>query len=172
MPEKIADVLDHVCAIDLQGNIHEIPTHELGLEDRGSIFKQQKDLFVVLAYFRLTEGSSVIIKKARKIIHDSRMRLRAINARHNPYTKQILGFTFVNNHSVYKGMSAKDLIANSGLRRSIIDSGMIHDIRTPNIICNTGVGTPWGYLRILDRIRNKVAQSANIDLQIEIDIVR
>ncbi|NCO11936.1 MAG: hypothetical protein COZ34_02350 [Candidatus Pacebacteria bacterium CG_4_10_14_3_um_filter_34_15] len=147
-----------------------------GLEMRNKsslLLKPGNTMFLLSAVFQLAEEDPELIEKARAIISAGRKRMRARNKQLNPHSVgKTLGYTFVSEHSAYKKSSAADLIKTSDLPKTLNFEGMHHSNETPNIISNTGNGTPQGYLKIAEIIRKAVFVAHNIELPLEIKIVK
>jgi len=58
------------------------------------------------------------------------------------------------------------------LPETIMIGGMVHAKSTANIIGNTGSGSAEGYLRVADLIQEVVLKEHNIELPLEVRVVR
>lgn len=174
LAKYIRDILIGVTLVDTTGNQIQLSAAELEMRDRKSILlKPDNPWFLSNAIFQLSEEDPNSIKKARKIISKGRKRMRARNKAKNPFSvRKTLGYTFVSKHPIHRDSSAIELIGSAGSLPSTIEiEGMMHSQETPNIIANTGSGTPDGYKRIADRIKEAVLADHGIELPLEVLIV-
>ncbi|KKS76475.1 hypothetical protein A3J20_05070 [Candidatus Gottesmanbacteria bacterium RIFCSPLOWO2_02_FULL_42_29] len=175
LPESIRQVLSWVEVVDENGDVVRMDTSQLEMHDRQSVFSQPDNTKIVLnVMFQLAEGDPEKIAKARTVINLGRQEMRKKNKEKNPWSVgATLGYTFVLNHPGYNGISATQLIGMTGrLPETIMIGGMVHAKSTANIIGNTGSGSAEGYLRVADLIQEVVLKEHNIELPLEVRVVR
>lgn len=174
IPKHFNTVLTAAELVRADGEVVVMTPDELEMCNRSSRLAQPtNDLFLIRAHFALKTGNPEEIAKIREVVHLGRCAMRANNREKNPYSVgKTLGYSFVLNHPAYHGVSANTLIATAdSLPDEMNIEGMYHSKATSNIICNTGSGTPDGYLRIADMIQEAVMKDHGIEMPLEVRVI-
>ena len=169
--DNIASLIENVTVIYPNGEIQELNADELAFGYRTSLFKNEK-VYVYKVKLKLKKRSDFLVNKISDIILTARKSNRKASKVRMGVITRSLGQSFQNNHPSYSDeRTAIDLIRVSNVH--ILEVGSIKQVPgIPGALYNSdGQGTAEQYLRLMDRILNKVKEKTGINLIPEISLM-
>ncbi|WP_418637892.1 UDP-N-acetylmuramate dehydrogenase [Winogradskyella sp.] len=154
------NILKKVRYLDLTDMlVKEKVNEELGFEYRNSMFQKQNDKIILKAWFQLTQGNRLEI---RKIMDESKARRWSKQPREYP-----------NSGSVFKrppGKFVGPMLDELGLKGFTIGGAQISK-KHSGFIVNVDNATGNDILSVIDHVKTKVKEVFNIDLEVEQRII-
>lgn len=154
---SISDVLYEVELINSEGQISRLKRDEMGFSYRRSSLPS--DCIITRANVRLIpEDKKNIRKKTREFLN--------MKKDSQPVNELSLGCVFKNPEGYFAGK----LIDDAGCK-GISEGGIIVSNKHANFFVNRGGGTATDYLRLIDRVRDKVFKVFGTSLELEIRLI-
>ncbi|WP_299119787.1 UDP-N-acetylmuramate dehydrogenase [uncultured Winogradskyella sp.] len=154
------NILKKVRYLDLTDmSVKEKVNEELDLEYRNSMFQKQKDKIILKAWFQLTSGDSL---KIRKIMNESKDRRWSKQPREYP-----------NSGSVFKrppGKFVGPMLDELGLKGFTVGGAQVSK-KHSGFIVNVNNATGEDILNVIKHVQNKVNENFNINLEVEQRII-
>ncbi|MBC6369210.1 UDP-N-acetylmuramate dehydrogenase [Algoriphagus sp. AK58] len=156
----ISDVLQKVRFLDLKNlQFKELEKDQVNLNYRSSIFQDNSDAIILKAWFLLSLGEPIVI---RKKMHESKCRRWSIQPREYP-----------NCGSVFKrppGVFVGPMIDELGLKGFSIGGAQVSE-KHSGFIVNRGNASGEDILRLIAEIKYQVKDNFGIDLEVEQRII-
>lgn len=152
--KELKDVLVKVTIVDEDGNIREVPVHDLSLSYRSSVFP---DDWIITSLTLKTEPQSP--DETLKIINEQ----KAYRMKSQPHNEKTAGSTFKNP----EGLRAWELIKKSGCAELQVNGAKVSE-KHCNFLINTGNATASDIETLGETIIQRVKDETSITLEWEI----
>lgn len=158
---EIQSCLDIVRVYEPSGKrLLDFTPRSLEMDYRHSMFKRRKDLIVLGASFRLTEGDrDEMTYDVRKMVMNR---------------KNTLPLSFPNAGSIFKrpapGISPGRLIEDAGCKGLTVGGAMVSH-KHANFIVNAGNATSSDVMALIDMVVERVSRTCGIKLETEIEVL-
>ena len=152
---SLSDVVTSVLVLNSDYEFVEMSSTELGFSYRDSIFKKNKNLYIVLANIKLEQGDEQEILE-----RVSKRRVKRLETQ--PLDMPSAGSVFRNPI----GMHAGELIENCGLKGFSIGGAMVSD-KHANFIVNSGGATGKEVVQLIDKVKETIFEEYQVELVLE-----
>ena len=176
----IAEILEIVKAYDINADRFKLYSrHDCRFSYRGSVFKNNRNLIIWQATFRLRPGNSIKIANAMADIIKKRNNafpklpsagsvFKNLNINYIKKNNPVLAKKFIVENLVRGDMvGAKQVIADLGLAGKIIGQAKI-SLEHPNFIVNTGRATAEDVVMLISLIKMRARNELKLQLNEEI----
>ena len=156
---SISNVLES-CTVLENGKIKELKNSDLMFDYRTSMLKENKNIIVLDATFKIEKGDKEILKSFISEKMEARRKSQDL--------------THPSNGSVFRnpeGFSAGKLIDDLGLKGYSIGGASISTIHA-NFIINNGNAKSEDIINLIDYIKQEVKKHYDIDLVLEQEIIK
>ena len=159
---EIKDIINEVTIID-NGIIKKLKTNECNFKYRYSMFKDNKQIWVLSATFTLPKGIQTEIDTKIETYKQKRLQSQ-------PRNRRSAGSIFKNPSNSVSNLKAWELIHKTGLVGTIIGDAQISNEHA-NFIVNLGKATANDVYQLIQLIESKVIELFNIQLEKEVILI-
>lgn len=141
------------------GNLYTKKAEELKFGYRSSIFRELESAFILEVVFKLKKEQKLLIYN------------KVLDNNYKRKTSQPVGLSAGSVFKNLNGLSAGKIIDECGLKGCSIGGAYISE-KHANFILNSGNATSKDVIDLINHVKNVIKQKKNIDLELELEIVK